>query len=37
MARKGLDNCDACGTQDCILVSFLNTGKINSIKTLIPN
>ena len=37
MARKGLDNCNACGAQDCILVSFLNTGKINSIKTFIPN
>lgn len=29
MARKDLDNCKACGTQDCILVFFHNTGKNN--------
>lgn len=37
MARKDLDNCKACGTQDCILVFFHNTRKNNSIKIFTPN
>ena len=37
MARKDLDNCKACGTQDCILVFFHNTGKNNSIKNFTPH
>jgi len=37
MARKDLDNCKSCGTQDCILVFFHNTGKNNSIKIFTPN